>query len=400
MKIPAYDPSDGPPVLWLTSWAIVLHQRLEGYREPYTLFNKSSRTVSRWIAALKPDALENLRFDQLKVPPKILTKLRKSRLDKLKGEKIRPYYEPFEKTKARFERVDTQPGPVTAFFTYLPDVQDECLTHTRHLAEELDALTNKLLEQQLDGKGGSLEGYKNVLLDLSLVPREYWIVPGRDYDLLPFFEQAADWQTAWKITHLVIFHQQIALLALWDVEYCTEIFGGLRAIPLFLQLAPRFRVRKGGCHSGLRRLNPRQGNIIDNPFGQLIDLVWCLLFHKANGNWPNRFPPDKVMSKSFKKYHGDGEFAQLRAGRPNLTISGFNGLWPDDLQDTCGNAVGPPVTLLAVAHLWNLINPKPIPVDQCYMRAWHQARRATGNDVNQEKMGNIDWPAYLDRGLN
>ena len=395
------DPSDGPPVLLLNNWVYLLIQRLEGFRNPSAMFGRHQRSASRQVATLVPRTFENLHFEQLKFPPNTIAKLKEWRLNTLEERwRDRPYYESFEDTKARLESAPTPTGQLSAFFMGFPDQQVDSLPRTRRLAEELDALSNMLLAQQLDGKGGSLEGYKSALLESPLVPREYWIEPLQGRDLRSMFQQANDWKTAWAITHIVIFYQQISLLALWDCEYCDDMFPGVRAIPLFLQLAPRLRPRPNGQFGTLRRINTRKSDVIDSPFSQLIDLIWCLLYRTLNGDWPERFPTDAEISQVLNNFQGN--LADIRAGRPNLTISRFSALWPRDIRNKHGELIAPPSTLLAVAHIWNLIGPNKslIPVDIYYMRAWQESRRVLGLMGSHGKMSNVSWPGYLDRGLD
>ena len=395
------DPSDRPPVLLLNNWASLLIQRLEGFRNPSAMFGKHQRSASRQVAALVPRTFENLHLEQLKVPPNTIAKLRGWRLNTLKERsQDRPYYESFEDTKARVESAPTPPGPLSAFFMGFPDQQGDNLPRTRRLAEELDALSNMLLAQQLDGKGGSLEGYKSALLESPLVPREYWIEPLQGRDLRSMFQQANDWKPAWAITHIVIFYQQISLLALWDCEYCDDMFPGLRAIPLFLQLAPRLRSRSNSQSGALRRINTRKSDVVDSPFSQLIDLIWCLICRTLNGDWPERFPPDAEISRVLNNFQGN--LADIRAGRPTLTISRFSALWPRDFRNKHGELIAPPSTLLAVAHIWDFILPteSAIPVDKCYMRTWQKFRHMLGLSADQEIKSNVSWPGYLDRGLD
>jgi restriction system protein len=71
-------------------------------------------------------------------------------------------------------------------------------------------------------------------------------------------------------------------------------------------------------------------------------------------------------------------------------------------QQTPDEIMVPPLTLLAAAHLWDLISPRgraPVPVDQCYMHAWHRHRHTLGASQLQASSPTIGWPAYLNRGL-
>ena len=212
---PAYDADDGPPLMVLTGWAHLLHQSLHGYRDPKALFGKHHRTVSRRIAALQAAMGKSPQSISLAPSAKTAAELKKWRLATLadrNGNKL--YCEPFEDTKARVERAGVPPGPLSAFFMGLPERQEESLPHTRKLAGELDELSNLLVSKQMDGKDGSLEDYKRVLLGSPLVAREDWTIPGQDQDCLSLFKSASDWPTAWMMTSVVIFHQQIAVLAL------------------------------------------------------------------------------------------------------------------------------------------------------------------------------------------
>lgn len=392
---------DKPLTLLLTGWISHLIQRLEGFRDPSAMFGRHQRSAKRLVESLTPKTFENLSYEQLIPSEEAITKIKKYRLSAIRERgAIGPYSESFEELAARITRTSAPTGLASTLFGELPDQRDGSLPNTHRMAKELDALSNVLLSQQLDGKGGSLEGYKQALLDSHLVPPEYWIEPGHNYDLRPLFEQATDWQTAWKITHLVIFQQQIALLALWDVEYCADMFEGVLAIPLFLQLAPRSRARAETQAGGLRRINTRKANVIDTPFAQLIDLVWCVIRRLQEGSWPLRFPTDAEMSETLNKF--TGKLADYRVGRPNLTMARFEALWPKDILNNDDELVAPPITLLAVAHTWNLINPKPplIPVDQCYMRAWYRSRRKLGFKSGDAVILNGGWPEFLDRGLD
>jgi hypothetical protein len=231
--------------------------------------------------------------------------------------------------------------------------------------------------------------------------REFWINPANHQDALPFFEQATTLEDVWKINHLVLFHLQISLLALWDAEYCADTFRAFTPIPLFLNLAPRYRPRPGDQPTtGLQRLNARKADVLDGPFSQLIDLLWCLLRYVDDGDWPQEFPLMAGMKADLNGYPGD--LAQLRAGNPNLSAELFYALWPKTLRNKAGEPMVPPLTLLAAAHLWDLISLRDcplVPVDQCYMRAWHHHRHTLGASQPQALPPTTDWPAYLNRGL-
>jgi hypothetical protein len=382
-----------PQVLGLTNWATLLHQRLEGYREPSAMFGKHQRSVSRLLKTLSPE--------QPTLPPKAIAKAQKWRLDTIaERTKNKPGYEPIEAVAARIERTPPPPGIVLAFFMGMWGQPASVLPHTRRFADKLDHLAQALVTQQRPDQEPSLAGYKQTLLGSPLVKREFWIEPVHNYDYRPRFEQAADWQEAWKLTHIIIFHLQISLLALWDAEYCANTFRRVTTIPLFLNLAPRRRPRCGDQpQAGLLRINDRKADVVDGPFSQLIDLLWCLLRFVEDGDWPQKFPTLDEMGKDLNCYQGD--LAQLRAGNPNLTADLLYTLWPNTLRDKTGEPMFPPLTLLAVAHLWDLINPsgRPlIPVDQCYMRAWNCHRHALGTSQSQALSPTISWPGYLNRG--
>ena len=402
-----YDPADGPPTLLLTCWVPDLFQRIEGFKEPSAIFGKRrQRSVSRLIAAAAPKTFENFNIADHHPRPETIEKLRKWRLEEIEARGTRPYDEPLETTTTRVKNLDIPPGFAAAFFMGLPDLPGTALPHTRNMAAALDELASALLAQQCDGKGGSLEGYKQTLLNSPLAPPLYWINPDSGLDVRPYFEQAADWPSAWALTHLVIFQQLLSLLALWDVEYCADIFGGLKPIPLFLQLAPRLRSRASDYPTGgLRRLNLRQKEVVATPVAQLIDLVWCLLKRIQDDKWPDSFPKDTEICTTLND--SKDNLACLRIGRPNLTRSKFTSLWPDNIQGAEGSIIGPPITLLAVAHLWDLIyldmlkSIAPLTlVDAPYMRAWHHHRRELGLDVSHHKQPNEAWPTWLDRGLD
>lgn len=383
-----------PQVLSLTNWATLLRQRLEGYREPTAMFGKHQRSVSR--------QLKTLSLEQPTPSPKTIAKFQEWRLDSI-AERFdnRPGYEPIEAVAARLEHTPPPSGFVSGFFMGMREQPELGLPHTRRFADELDHLAQALLDQQWPGQEPSLAGYKQTLLDSPLVRREFWIEPGRNYDWLPLFEQATDWQEAWKLTHLIIFHLQISLLALWDAEYCADTFGRFTTIPLFLNLAPRLRPRPGDQQqAGLRRLNVRKSDVVDGPFSQLIDLLWCLLRFVQDGEWPQNFPTLVKMGEDLNCYQGD--LANLRAGKPNLTADLFEALWPNNVRNKDGELMVEPLTLLAAAQLWDLINPSNqplIPVDQCYMHAWHRYRYVLGTSHSQALSPTTGWPSYLNRGL-
>jgi hypothetical protein len=405
-----YDPNDGPPVLLLNGWATDVIQRLEGYRESNAMFGKSrQRAVSRLTKSWNPPSFENFNIADLAPPLEDLAKLKKWRLDEIKArtKHKRPYDEPFEETVARVERIAILPDFASAnslasiFFMGLADQLEWSLPHTREMAATLDQLSYELLKQQLDGYGGSLEGYKQTLLSSPLVPPEYWTHPVTGYDLRLLFEQATDWKTARDITQIVIFHQQLSLLALWDVEYCADRCKGLQHIPLFLQLAPGLRPRcSKSSRGGLRRVNQRKKDVVATPFAQLIDLIWCLLSLTRDDGWPGSFPKDPEMCETLNNYKGN--LAYLRVGRPSLTRSKYQGLWPENVRNIDGEIIGPPDTLLAVVHLWDVINPQPpfIPVDQFYMRAWNAHRNTLGLSSAPNVTPVRSWPEWMDRGLD
>jgi hypothetical protein len=100
------------------------------------------------------------------------------------------------------------------------------------------------------------------------------------------------------------------------------------------------------------------------------------------------------------KYKGD--LAQLRAGHPNLTADLFEARWPNTARDKAGKPIVAPFTLLAAAHLLDVISPPdrpPIPLDQCYMRAWRRHRRLLAISQWQASPPTIGWPSYLNWGL-
>ena len=386
--------TDEPQVLLLTNWATQLHQRLEGYRDPSAMFGRHQRSVNRLLKTLTPE--------HPTPPPKAIAKLQKWRLDTISERtKNKPNYEPIEAVAARIERAPLPFGVVSAFLMGMREEPEFGLPHTRRFADELDQLAQTLIDQQMPGQKPSLAGYKGALLGSPLVRREVWIEPVHDYDFITLFERAADWQECWKLTHLIIFHLQISFLALWDAEYCADVFRCFATIPLFLNLAPRLRPRHTAQPTaGLRRFNFKKADVVDGPFAQLIDLLWCLLRFVQNGDWPQGFPTLGEMRKELNCYQGD--LAQLRAGKPNLTADLLYSLWPDALRNRAGELMVPPLTLLAVAHLWDLINPSdrpPIPVDRCYMGAWHRHRRTLGISQSQALPPAIGWPCYLNRGL-
>lgn len=393
--------SDGPPVLLFTGWAVYLTKRLHGFREPSAMFGKHKRTVSRRLAALKPKTSDSINHQQLTLPPALFAELKEYRLNTIAEQSPKLQHdETYQEMKARFEKITAPPEILSGFFMSLPDQPEDSLPFTRQLAAEIDSLSKILLAEQIDGKGGSLEGYKRALLGSLLVREEHWILPLDGSDLRSLFEQTTDWHTAWTITEFLIFHQKIALLAAWDVEYCNATFSGLRAIPLFLQLAPRLRSRTNGQSAPLRRTNARRADVTDSAFGQLIDLTWCLLHRTRNGCWPDRLPTDEKMSQALNNSRYN--LADLRMGRPNLTMALFSMLWPDNVRNKDGEPLGPPVTLLAVAHIWDMVhsNQMNIPIDQYYMRAWNQYKKMLLSDSRHEARLVDDWPPYLDRGLD
>lgn len=386
--------TDDPQVLLLTNWATKLHQRLEGYREPSALFGKQhQRSVSR--------RLKGLTLENPTPRPEDVAKLRLWRLQEIeKRTKSKLGYEPIAAVAERVKGITSPPGHVLGLLMTIREQTETRLPNAHRFAEEMDQLAHALIIQQWPGPTHSLDGYKETLLTSPLVRREFWIEPFHSYDCLTLFEQATDWQEVWKLTRIIIFHLQISMLALWDAEYCADKFRAFTSIPLFLNLAPRYQPRPGDQATvGLRRLNLKKADVTDGPFSQLIDLVWCLLRFVREGTWPHRFPFLDEMAKDLN-YCGD--LAQLRAGRPNLKFDLFETLWPNPVRNKAGEPMAPPFTLLAAAHLWDLISAPdrpPIPVDHCYMRAWHRHRRELGTSQWQASLPTTGWPSYLNRGL-
>jgi hypothetical protein len=386
--------TDEPQVLGLTNWANELHQRLEGYREPSALFGRQhQRTVSRLLKTFTPENPTPSSKD--------VTKLRNWRLQEIERQiKNKQGYEPISDVAERAKGLTSRVSFVSGFLMAVREQTETCLPNTHRFAEELDQLAHDLIVQQWPGPNQSFEGYKEILLTSPLVRPEYWIEPVNHYDCRPFFEQAADWPEAWKLTHIVIFHLQISMLALWDAEYCSDSFRAFTSIPLFLNLAPRLRLRvRDQLAAGLQRLNFKKADIVDGPFSHLIDLIWCLLRFVSDGDWPKEFPNLSEMADDLK-YEGD--LAQLRAGRPNLTANLFEARWPNIVRHKQSEPIVPPFTLLAAAHLWDIISPPdrpPIPVDQCYMRAWQRHRQSMGTSQWATETPTIGWPSYLNRGL-
>lgn len=361
------------------------------------MFGKHQRTAGRLLKSINPG--------QPTPPPETIAKLRKLRLSAIKERtRTNSDYESMEEFVSRIKRTPSPPGAVSAFLMGMEDTAEFSIPFTRRFSAEFDNLSQELIIQQWPGQGGSLASYKQILLDSPLVRREFWIEPFNNYDCRPRFEQAASWQDAWKLTNVIVSHLWISLLALWDAEYCADMFKPFTTIPLFLNLAPRRRPRPGEQQAtGLLRLNGKTADVIDGPFSQLIDLLWCLLRYLQDDDWPSSFPTLGEMGEGLNCYQGD--LAQLRAGKPNLTIDRLSALWPNTLRNKVGQPMSPPHTLLAAAHLWDLIDPpdrlgRPLlPVDRCYMHAWHRHRHALRASQVQARSPTIDWPGYLNRGL-
>ncbi len=385
---------DEPQILLLTNWATEIHQRLEGYREPSALFGRQhQRTVSRWF--------KTLTLEHPTPQPNDVAKFQKWRLQEIERQtKNKPGYEPISAVTERVKGLTAASGCVLGLLMTVRERTETDLPNTHRFAEELDQLAQALVIQQWPGLMNSLDGYKEALLASPLVRREYWIEPVHNYDCLSLFEQTADWQDVWKLTHVVIFHLQVSMLALWDAEYCADTFRAFTPIPLFLNLARRIRPRAGDLKvAGLQRLNSKKADVIDGPFSHLVDLLWCLLRFLHDGVWPKKFPNLNDMASDLK-YKGD--LAQLRAGHPNLTADLFEARWPNTARDKAGEPIVAPFTLLAAAHLLDVISPPdrpPIPLDQCYMRAWHRHRRLLATSQWQASPPTIGWPSYLNRGL-
>ena len=351
---------------------------------------RHQRSVNRMIQSVSPEFPALPTEDRLK-----LKKWRLETLDRRFGSK--PYFEKAAPTNPD----EVSPGLVSAFFMGMLEQPKFGLPQTSRMAEALDRLHETLIVAQLLPRNESLDEYKKILLASSSVPQECWLEPVGCHDFRREFERAADWQTAWKLTGFIIFHQQISLLALWDAEYCTDRFALFEPIPLFLTLAPRSRFRSSDQPEGyLWRVNSREKQMVDGPFLHLLDLLWCMIHRVHKGDWPSRVPSLAEMSKDLNAFNGD--LARLRAGKPNLSQDLFFSLFPTELRDKTGSLFVPPLTLLAVAHLWDLISPpdhSPLPLGSCYLRAWHQHRRSLVASPDWISTPSLRWPAHLTQGL-
>jgi hypothetical protein len=114
-----------------------------------------------------------------------------------------------------------------------------------------------------------------------------------------------------------------------------------------------------------------------------------------------------VISRDLNEFDGKDDkygakLAQLRIGNPTFTVDRLDALWPRKLHNKARELMVAPLTLLAAAHLWDLISPSdrpPIPVDRLYMNAWHRHRLALGTSQWQALPPTIGWPGNLNRGL-
>lgn len=365
------------------------------------MFGRHGRTFSRMTKKMTVE-------DILKGPSEEeIAKLQKYRLDAV-DEKLtrkpvgsRARYVPVEEIVRNMQENPRPAGSVSSLFSFLKSDTEFGLPHTYNFAVHLDQLARSLLLQQLPLQNRSLEGFKQTLLSSPLVRREYWIDPESKHDVLPLFEQVCHWNQAWGLTNIVNFHLQICLMALWDVEFCADNLRGFRTIPLFLNLARNVRPRADDeSADGLKRRHHWNADVQDGPFAHLIDLHWCILRYLKDGYWPAKFPTHAEMAEDLNL---SSDLAQMRQGKPKLTIDTFYSLWPDNLTNIASEPVSPSLNLLAAAHAWDLINPSDqptFPVDEFYMRAWHRHRHELRASQSQAKLPATDWPGYLNRGLD
>jgi hypothetical protein len=274
------------------------------------------------------------------------------------------------------------------------------LPHTFRFAEDLDKLYWALSVYKWQAQPNFLERYKQTVLDSPLVQRECWFGPKLNRTLLAKLERVTDLEEAETQVGSIMFTLQVSLVALWDAEYCADDLRVFTPIPLFLNLASRVRPRAGDQPiTGLGRINTRKAKIIDGPFANLIDLLWCMLRFYRDGAWPGSFPSDTDMCKDLN-YRND--LTELRRGNPNLTSDMLYSIWPENLRTKTGEHIVSPVTLLAVAHFWDLFMPdrRPVPIDVFYALDWRRHLRKIKASQSPALAPTIDWPGYLNRGLD
>ena len=273
--------------------------------------------------------------------------------------------------------------------------------HTIELASAIDRLSTRLVEAR---QRNDLAGFKDALLNHPVLGPAYFAqngAPTTQTTNTPLHEQlrtAEDWAAIYQPLAAVTSHSLLSLLALWDVEFCSQYFSSFAPRSCFAMVLPRLDPKAGNADAG--KIEKRKG-MFWYPVRRLIGLMASLGGFARNQRWPVRVPEvEDVASKTveFKQ-----NLVNWRDGTKKFTRRDFTHIWhklcPDHKGSTGPIRAPEPSPLFVATVFWQALlvdvsttsKVKSIMlIEDDYLRWWtmhHEALRAKGN-----VFGTSPWP--------
>ncbi len=273
--------------------------------------------------------------------------------------------------------------------------------HTIELASAIDRLSTRLFEAR---QRNDLVGFKDALLNHPVLGPAYFAQNGApttqstNNPLLEQLRTAQDWAAIDQPLAAVTSNSLLSLLALWDVEFCSQYFSSFAPRSCFAMVLPQLDPKAGNADAG--KIAKRRGMFL-YPVRRLIDLMACMGEFARNHNWPERIP--KAQDIVRQSYESEQNLVNWRDGTKKFTRRDFTHIWHKLCPDRKGST-GPirapePSPLFVATVFWQALlvdvgttsKVKSIMlIEDDYLRWWtmhHEALRAKGT-----VFGASPWP--------
>lgn len=273
--------------------------------------------------------------------------------------------------------------------------------HTIEFASAIDRLSTRYFEAR---QQNNLAVFKDALLNHPVIGPAYFARIGApttqstNNSLLEQLRAAEDWATIDQPLAAVTLNSLLSLLALWDVEFCSQCFSPFAPRSCFAMVLPKLDPKAGNADTG--KIAKRRG-MFWYPVRRLIDLMACMGEFAHNHNWPERIPKTQDIVRQTNE--SEQNLVNWRDGTKKFTRRDFTHIWHKLCPDRKGSTgpIGAPeaAPLFVATVFWQSLlvdvntasKKKSITlIEDDYLRWWtihHEALRAKGT-----VFGASPWP--------
>lgn len=287
---------------------------------------------------------------------------------------------------------------------------------TLEFARKLDELSSLLYSAREDG---NIEKFKMEIKNSGFADPTYFAQYAGEMELThpPMLEQfltAHNWEEINKPLQTLTANSLFALLALWDVEFCPQLFPLFFRRPCFSLVLPRIDPKAIKEYGSIEK----RRDMYWLPVRRLIGVVACMgeFIRSVPNRWPTTVPsvnnistqvqlagdPPKDLFNQRNTHPRDNmsdrSLINWRDGTKKFNRDDFVGLWWQLCSFQKSQCPDVPWPLFVAALFWNLL---PVKINNTHKEIslvtdmydawWHRCNKETAED--KEISGLKDWPS-------